>query len=120
MHEFGDFIGMLGLFGGISLIILAKSKARVEQIKAERQMWQQPTLQSMPAPNDTSVAAELRALRDQVAEMQSTGHQFDLSFDAALNRLEGRVDRLETKSAASRATPNTADPSQSLHNGTAP
>ena len=48
-HEFGDFVGMLGFFGGISLIILAKSKARVEQIKAERQMWQQPTLQTHAA-----------------------------------------------------------------------
>jgi hypothetical protein len=115
MHEFGDLIGMLGFFGGISLIILASSKAKVERIKAERQMWQQPPM-PMPAPNDNSVAAELRALRDQIAEMQSTGHQFDLSFDAALNRLEGRVDRLETKNAASVATHT--DIPQSLRNGT--
>ena len=38
-------------------------------------------------------------MKQQIAEMHSTSHQFDLSFDEALNRLESRVGRLETKSA---------------------
>ena len=49
--------------------------------------------------------------------MQNTGHQFDLSFDAALNRLEGRVDRIETRSSVYTATPPETQP---LRNGTTP
>ena len=37
-------------------------------------------------------------------QMQSTSHQFDISFDEALNRMDGRVGRLETKSAVGAAT----------------
>jgi len=40
-----------------------------------------------------------------VEQMQSTSHSFDLSFDEALNRLEGRINRLETKSAVSTTAP---------------
>ena len=47
--------------------------------------------------------------------MQSTGHQFDISFDEALNRIEGRVNRLETKSAV--ATAQTAETPTTLRNG---
>lgn len=39
-------------------------------------------------------------MRQQMAEMHSTSHGFDISFDEALSRLEGRVGRLETSSAA--------------------
>ena len=100
---------MFGLFGGISLIIWTSTKAKIERIKAERQVWQTPMM-----PNESAVMAELKALKQQVSDMQSTSHQFDLSFDAALNRLEGRVDRLETKSAAGTATTETSH----LRNGT--
>ncbi len=43
-------------------------------------------------------------------------HQFDLSFDEALNRLEGRVGRLETKSATRGAAAEDAPAVQ--QNGT--
>jgi hypothetical protein len=56
---------------------------------------------------DDAVLAELKALRGQVQEIQSTGHQFDISFDATLTRLEERVNRLETKSAAATANDET-------------
>ena len=86
--------GMLGLFGGISMVILASNKAKLDRFRAERGMTQQPTVS-----NDSVVLSELKAIKQQMGEMQSTSHQFDLSFDAALNRLEGRVERLETKDA---------------------
>ncbi|MGI4789969.1 MAG: hypothetical protein ACRYFS_14100, partial [Janthinobacterium lividum] len=93
-HAIGDILECLGFFGGISLIVLASSKAKIDKMKAERQLWQQPAQQ-----NDTAVLAELKAMKQQISEMQSTGHQFDISFDAALNRLEERVSRVETKVA---------------------
>ena len=110
MHVFSDIIGYIGFFGGISAIILASSKARIDKMRAERQLWQQPGQQS-----DTAVLAELKALRQQMAELQSTGHQFDISFDEALNRMESRVNRLETKSAVSTTT--STDMPNTLRNG---
>lgn len=94
LHALGDMLQCVGFFGGISLIILAGNKAKIDKMKAERQIWQQGA-----QPSDTSVLAELKALKQQVSEMQSTGHQFDISFDAALGRLEERVGRVETKTS---------------------
>ena len=85
---------MLSIFGGISLVVWASTKARIARIMAERQSSPANTL-----PQDGQVLAELKAMKQQMAEMHSTSHQFDLSFDEALNRLEGRVGRLETKTA---------------------
>ena len=103
------------MFGGISLVIWTATKAKIARIKAEAQA-RQMTAGSQP---EAGVAAELKALRQQIAEMQNTGHQFDLSFDEALNRMEGRVNRLETKSvvtttpSATDTTPNTLRNGQS-------
>lgn len=43
------------------------------------------------------VRAELGALRDQIELLRDTTSKFDLSFDAALTRLEGRMDSVETR-----------------------
>lgn len=59
--------------------------------------------------------AELRGLKQQIGEMQSTSHQFDLAFDAALERMEQRVAFLETKSISVSAA--TADTPTVLRNG---
>jgi hypothetical protein len=57
----------------------------------------------------------LKAMQQKMAEMHSTSHQFDISFDEALNRLEGRVGRLETKSAV--ATSVATEAPTTLRNG---
>ena len=41
--------------------------------------------------------AELTALRNEVASLRDTTTRFDMSFDAAITRLEDRVDRVEVK-----------------------
>lgn len=107
LHGLSECLQALGFFGGIGLIILASNKAKIDKIKAERQAWQQSA-----APQGDAVAAELRALKQQVGEMQSTSHQFDLSFDAALSRLEERVSRVETKTAVISATPPQTEEAQ--------
>ena len=56
------------------------------------------------------VKNEIQALRREVASLRDTTTAFDMSFDAAISRLETRVDRIEdTKSAVSplRSTPPT-------------
>lgn len=85
---------MLSIFGGVALIIWVSMQAKIARIKAERETYT-PSQRS----EDSAVLAELRTLKQQMAEMHSTSHQFDLSFDDALNRLEGRVGRMETKTA---------------------
>ena len=114
-HDFiNDVLQPLAIFGGIASIIWASAKAKLEHRKLDMRLTQPQEARS-PLP-DSSVAAELRALREQVAQMQSTGHSFDLSFDEALNRMENRLSRLETKSAASGTTAAT-DAGQTLRNG---
>ena len=102
-----------GTFGGTALIIWTSIQGKIARIKAEAEARRMTTT---PLP-DSNVAAELKALRQQIAEMQSTGHQFDISFDEALNRMESRVSRIETKSAASAASTTAAEPGQTLRNG---
>lgn len=117
METFGM---MAGLFGGLSLFFWTLAKmlpelkragllqtpppkpVRVWQIRMPFFDAQQVQVPPPIAPrSDTfqsdSVLEEVRALRLQMEQMQSTCHQFDLSFDAALNRLEERVQRVELK-----------------------
>ena len=111
----GDALGaatvVLSLFGGISLVVWTSTKARIARMLAERQ-----SLPMSAQPQDSAVLAELKAMKQQMAERHSTSHQFDLSFDEALNRLEGRVGRLETKSATRGAS--TEDAPAVQQNGT--
>jgi len=112
-HAFGDLIQILGIFGGISLLVWTATQAKIARIKAERGAAQPNSL-----PQDAAIVVELKALQQQMAEMHSTSHQFDISFDEALSRLEGRVGRLETKNAAGAATtPNTLETPNTLRNG---
>jgi len=118
-NDLTGFWVSFGTFGGIALIIWTSVQAKIAKIKAEAQVrrqladlpqdtavltegqgWRQQT----NAPQDATILAELKAMRQQMEQMQSTSHQFDISFDEALGRLEGRVGRLETKSAASAST----------------
>lgn len=107
---------LLSIFGGISLVIWTSMKAKVARIKAEIEAQQQVTRpRQNAAPVNDAVLTELKALQQQVSQMQSTGHQFDIAFDAALSRLEGRVERLETKTVGTVA-PGPAE-TQALRNG---
>lgn len=97
MHEGLDAaIAMLSLFGGTSLIIWTSVQAKIARIKAEAQARQQ----SPPLPEDNALLTEMKAMRQQMEQMQSTSHEFDISFDAALSRLEQRVSRVEAKGNA--------------------
>jgi len=91
---------ILSSLGGVAAIIGAAGWSRAEHIRAERMGRAESASDTA---QDAAVLAELKALKQQMAEMHSTSHQFDISFDEALSRMEGRVGRLETKSAASVA-----------------
>ena len=103
---------ILSSLGGVAGIIAASGWARAVNVRAER-MSQAASTQD--AAQDSAVLMELKALRQQMEQMQSTSHGFDLSFDEALNRMDGRVGRLETKSAV--GTSATADVPATVRNG---
>ncbi len=103
---------ILSSLGGIAGIIAASGWARAVNVRAERA---HQAASASDAAQDSAMLAELKAMRQQMEQMQSTSHGFDLSFDEALNRMEGRVGRLETKSAANTAAP--ADAPATLRNG---
>jgi hypothetical protein len=98
---FGAVMMILSGCGGIAGIIAASGWAKAEKIRAEGRSPR------MAGVRDDAVLAELKALKEQMQEIQSTGHQFDISFDATLTRLEERVNRIETKSAAATANEET-------------
>ncbi len=117
--DHNDLTGLLATFGsfsGVALIIWVSMQGKVARIKAEAQA-RMMTAAPSEKETDSAVLAELKALKQQMAEMHSTSHQFDLSFDDALNRLEGRVGRLETKSAT-RTTVTAEDTPAVQQNGT--
>ena len=113
-------IAVLSMFGGVSLIIWTSVQAKIARIKAEADAHRTV---AAPMPTDT-VLAELKAMRQQMEQMQSTSHQppatshqFDISFDAALSRLEERVSRVETKVAASPSSTSQSEQYQRTGQG---
>jgi uncharacterized protein YicC (UPF0701 family) len=50
------------------------------------------------------IRRELTEIKQQVAELRDTTTRFDMSFDAALTRLEQRMDSVETQAGQPRIT----------------
>lgn len=110
MENLIELLAVIGAFGFVPLTVWVANKAKLDRLKIERDIQRNAL-----GPQDASVLAELKAMRQQMEQVQSTSHQLDISFDEALGRLEGRINRLETKSAAS--TIQTTDTPQTLRNG---
>ena len=100
---------LLTVFGGVSGVIAVSGWARAERLRAVGRAGHSSERSEDP------VLAELKALKQQIGEMQNTSHQFDLSFDESLTRLEQRVNRLETKTAT--PVPAGAEAPNVLKNG---
>ncbi len=135
MVTFGDVLEPLAVFGGLAMVIWTSAKAKLEHRKldmmAGRQQSSNQSSQAAPENNqfpqnnqfplasgskrDDALLAELRGLKQQISEMQSTSHQFDLAFDAALERMEQRIAFLETKSISVSA--GAADAPTIVRNG---
>ena len=95
-HDWNELYAALGLSSGISLIIWTSAQAKIAHLRAQAQVLQK----ARPRPADRAWQAEFQGLKQQVAEMHGTSREYDLSVEDALSRLEGRLARLETRSAA--------------------
>jgi hypothetical protein len=85
MH--GDFVALAAVIfifgGGIIKYAIGEITKMVEMKTGESNRYNTETLQAV------------EALRRDVAALRETTTNFDMSFDAALTRLEGRVDRMD-------------------------
>src|SRR6185503_7602184 len=62
----------------------------------------------MGGSGDNKVVEELKELKQQMAELRDTTTRYDISFDAALQRIESRVGNLESKVATIEQAPGQA------------
>jgi hypothetical protein len=56
---------------------------------------------------DSSLRAEVEALRQEVRALRDTSTQYDLSFDSALQRMEKRIEGVERRTVTSSTDGNT-------------
>ncbi len=77
-------IAIVMVFGIPIVAILTKHHQKLMEMKMARGQH-----------GDSSVVAEIEGLRRQITEMRDTTTRYDLSFDAALQRIEQRVGHLE-------------------------
>src|SRR2546429_624290 len=79
-----EILAVTFIFGWPVLKILTNHHARITQMKLERG-------------GGAAGIDEIRQLKDQGAELRDTTTRYDISFDAALQRLESRVARVEER-----------------------
>lgn len=77
------------IFGFSGFNALLKHRQKMAEIKMR-------TIQN----TDTATLAAMEQLRDELRQLRDTTMRYDMSFDAALTRLEERVERVETRSYA--------------------
>ena len=86
----GELIGLVAvvlIFGSPLFVILTRHHQKLMEMK----------LQMGDPKGSGHVAEELKAIRQEMAELRDTATRYDLSFDAALQRLESRMGHMEQK-----------------------
>ena len=86
MEDLVAIIAVSGLFGWIPIMVYMKHKIHLETLR----------LQGKAGAETLQAVEELRA---EVRQLRDTSTKFDVAFDAALDRMEQRVDRVESRVA---------------------
>ena len=86
MGEFMGLVAIVLIFGTPLFVILTKHHQKIMEMKLQ-----------MGPKSGGPVADELKAVRQEMAELRDTATRYDLSFDAALQRLESRMGNVEQK-----------------------
>jgi hypothetical protein len=89
LEELLPIVGTLCLFGWIPITAYWKHKIHYEQIKAARH-----------GAADEATTRALDELRHEVRALRDTSTKFDVAFDAALDRLEQRLEHVELRQAS--------------------
>jgi hypothetical protein len=84
MGDLAGIIGILCVFGIPLSAIWTHHRRKVLEMQLQ-----------LRGQGDTGRSAEFDALRQEVRSLRDTSTQYDLSFDAALQRMEQRVERME-------------------------
>jgi aspartate carbamoyltransferase catalytic subunit len=100
-HEIVPILGILAVFGIPIIAILTGHQQKMAQLRAQSQQGA-----------DKKVLDELQALRQQMAELRDTSTRYDMSFDAALQRIESRVGNLEGRVSSIEQNRDTANPTR--------
>jgi|GEM_PF-2599036 hypothetical protein len=90
MGDLAGLIAVFGIFGWIPIMVYYKHKIHLEQIRMQG-----------GGPGAPGTRQMIEELRGEVRQLRDQSSKFDVSFDAALCRIEDRVDRLESERYAS-------------------
>ena len=88
MEHMIGLIAVLCVFGIPLSAIWTSHKRKVLELQLQ-----------MRGQGDSSVHAEMEALRQEVRSLRDTSTQYDLSFDTALQRMDHRVEAIERRVA---------------------
>ncbi len=91
-------IGALALMIPISAIVLGIGADTVKRILQSQEKRLEMRLRLQQGQSD-EVTRQLEALRAEIAGLRDTSTQFDMSLEHTVQRLEERVNRMETKNA---------------------
>ncbi len=88
----------------ILAIVLGVGSEIIKSILKSQERRLEMSLRSQQGQNE-DVTRQLQALRREIADLRDTSMQFDLSLEHAVQRLEERLSRSETKVAAPKPQP---------------
>ena len=94
-----EILAILMVFGIPITVILTSHIRKMEEIRSKGGKG-----------GDESVARAIHELKEQFNELRDTTTKYDMSFDAALQRIENRVNHLEGRVARVEQQP--ANPAQ--------
>lgn len=86
----------LGLMIPISAIVLGVGSSIIQSILKSQERRLEIRLRAQQGQNE-DVTRQLDALRAEIAGLRDTSTQFDMSLEHTVQRLEGRVNRIESK-----------------------
>lgn len=96
----GEFIGLVAvvcIFGTPIVAIITNHYRKLAEMRMQS-----------GAQGNSVVVEEMQKLKQQMAELRDTTTRYDISFDAALQRIESRVGHLENKVSAIEQAPQQA------------
>jgi hypothetical protein len=89
-----SIISSVGLFGGVGFALWSRHERRMTELRLTHQHQ-----------GDANLRATVEALQQEVRALRETSTQYDLSFDAALQRMESRVEGLERRIPEGEVSP---------------